>query len=109
MNGSRATTPASPARRGRWTSVTGRWDRTPGYLKWLGGILLGALARLLYAHLFPERWESLSHRFLDPTMPIWLAVVALVLVLVLERLVPHAYRRVRAARNEGPRLRPLFG
>jgi hypothetical protein len=92
-----------------WEWVTDRWNHTPGYLKWLGGILLGALLRLLFARLFPERWERLSHQLFDPTMPIWLAVVGLVAVLVLERVVPLLYRRFRAARTEGTRLRTLFG
>lgn len=109
MHGSRATTPRAPTSRSRWESVTDRWARTPGYLKWLSGLVAGAVARLLYARLFPERWESFSHRFLDPTMPIWLAIVVLVLVLVVEHLAQRVYHWARAARAEGPRLRPLFG
>ena len=92
-----------------WQWATDRWNHTPGYLKWLGGILLGALVRLVFARLFPERWERLSHQLFAPTIPIWLAVVGLVAVLVLERAVPALYRRLRAARTEGTRLRPLFG
>ena len=92
-----------------WGWATDRWNQTPGYLKWLGGILLGALVRLVFARLFPERWERLSHHLFAPTMPIWLAVVGLVAVLVLERIVPLLYRRLRAARTEGTRLRTLFG
>ncbi|HKC76312.1 MAG TPA: hypothetical protein VKF37_19235, partial [Chloroflexota bacterium] len=45
-----------------WQWVTDRWNHMPGYLKWLGGILLGALVRLIFARLFPERWERLSHQ-----------------------------------------------
>lgn len=92
-----------------WRWATDSWNRTPGYLKWLGGLLLGALVRLLFEKLFPERWSRISHHLFDPTMPIWLAVVALVCVLVLERSVPPLYRRLRATRTEGARLRPLFG
>jgi hypothetical protein len=94
---------------GWWQWATDRWNQTPGYLKWLGGILLGALVRLAFARLFPERWERLEHQLFDPTMPIWLAVVGLVAVLVAERAVPALYRRVRAARTEKTRLRTLFG
>src|SRR5918912_747985 len=39
----------------------------------------------------------------------WLGVAGLVVVLVLERVVPLLYRRLRAARTEGTRLRTLFG
>ena len=92
-----------------WQWATDRWNHTPGYLKWLGGILLGALVRLAFARLFPERWERLEHQLFDPTMPVWLAVVGLVVVLVVERVVPALYRRLRAARTEGTRLRTLFG
>jgi hypothetical protein len=92
-----------------WRALGDRWNRTPGYVKWLGGILLGALVRVVYARLFPERWESLSHRLLDPTMPIWLALVALAAVLVLERVLPRLYRQLRAARGEAARLRTVFG
>ena len=92
-----------------WQWATDRWNHTPGYLKWLGGILLGALVRLVFARLFPERWERLSHQLFDPTMPIWLAVVGLAVVLVLERTLPALYRRLRAARTKGTRLRTLFG
>src|SRR5918911_417417 len=88
-----------------WQWATDRWNHTPGYLKWLGGILLGALVRLVFARLFPERWERLEHQLFDPTIPVWLAVVGLVAVLVLERIVPLLYRRLRAARTEGTRLR----
>jgi hypothetical protein len=98
-----------PLRTGWWHAVSDRWNRTPGYLKWLGGILLGAAVRLIFARLFPEHWERLTHRVLDPTMPIWLAAVALLAVLVLERVVPPLYRQFRAARGERLRLRPLFG
>ncbi len=92
-----------------WQWLTERWDAIPGYLKWLGGILLGAILRLVFARLFPERWDSLEHQLLSPTMPIWLAVAAVAAVLVLERAVPRLYRRVRSARAEQARLRPLFG
>ena len=91
----------------RWTIE--RWNRTPGYLKWIGGILLGTVVRYLFAHLFPERWDQFEHRLLTPTIPIWLAVVVLVAVLALERAAPALYRRRRAARAGGVRLRPLFG
>jgi len=91
----------------RWT--VHRWNRTPGYLKWIGGIVLGALVRYLFTHLFPERWERVERRLLDPTIPMWLAVVILAAVLVLERAAPALYRRVRATREGGVRLRPLFG
>lgn len=92
-----------------WEWITARWNETPGYLKWLGGIVLGALLRFVFARLFPESWERLEHRVLDPTMPIWLAVVILAAVLVLERAIPPLYRRARAAREGQMRLRPLFG
>ncbi len=91
----------------RWT--TDRWNRAPGYLKWIGGIVLGALIRYLFVHLFPERWEQVERGLLSPTMPIWLAALILVAVLVVERAAPSLYRRVRASRAEGTRLRPLFG
>ncbi len=84
-------------------------NRTPGYLKWIGGLVLGALIRYVFAHLFLERWEQVERRLLAPTMPIWLAVLALVAVLILERAVPALYRHVRATREGSVRLRPLFG
>jgi hypothetical protein len=92
-----------------WHALIQRWNRTPGYLKWLGGLLLGAVARFVFARLFPEHWERLSHRILDPTIPMWMAVVALITILLLERTVPPLYQRVRATRVEGMRLRLLFG
>ncbi len=92
-----------------WRGVVDHWNRTPGYLKWIGGIVLGALARYLVAHLFPESWERVERRLLAPTMPIWLAVGILIAVLALERVVPALYRRVRAAREGGVRLHLLFG
>ncbi len=92
-----------------WRGAVNRWNRTPGYLKWIGGIVLGALVRYLVAHLFPESWERVERRLLAPTMPIWLAVGILIAVLALERVVPALYRRVRAAREGGVRLHPLFG
>lgn len=92
-----------------WRGVVDHWNRTPGYLKWMGGIVLGALARYLVAHLFPESWERVERRLLAPTMPIWLAVGILIAVVALERVVPALYRRVRAAREGGVRLHPLFG
>lgn len=92
-----------------WHWATERWNHTPGYLKWIGGLVLGALVRYLFVHLFPDRWEQVERRFLAPTMPIWLAVAVLVSVLVVERAAPALYRRVRATREGGPRLRPLFG
>jgi len=92
-----------------WRGVVDHWNRTPGYLKWIGGIVLGALVRYVFAHLFPERWERLERRLLAPTMPIWLAVGILMAVVALERVVPVLYRRVRAARAGGVRLHPLFG
>jgi hypothetical protein len=91
-----------------WQAVIDRWNRTPGYLKWALGILLGALVRLVFGALFPEHWERLSRPLLSPTMPIWLAVVGLILVLMLERALPPLYRHVHA-RRETMRLRPLFG
>ena len=90
----------------RW--AVDRWNGTPGYLKWAGGILLGALVRLIVARLWPEHWENISHTVLSPTMPIWLAVVGLVAVLMLERTVPGLYRRVQS-RDGDSRMRVLFG
>lgn len=92
-----------------WHRITARWNRTPGYLKWLGGLLLGALVRWAFARLFPESWDRLSHQLFDPTMPIWLAVVALAAFLALERLVPALYRHRRASHTRRMRLRPYFG
>jgi len=92
-----------------WRGVVDRWNRTPGYLKWIGGIVLGALVRYLVAHLFPESWERVERRLVALTMPIWLAVGILVAVVVLERAGPALYRRVRARRMGGVRLHPLFG
>ncbi len=92
-----------------WQRVTDRWNHTPGYLKWLGGLLLGALVRLAFARLFPERWENVSHRLLDPTMPIWLALTLGAAILLLERAVPALYRHLRTARAAQMRLSPLFG
>jgi hypothetical protein len=97
------------AHRSHWEDLTDLWNRTPGYLKWLGGILLGALVRILGERLFPEGWERFTHRVLDPSMPIWLAVVILVAVLALERLAPRLYRRVRAAQATEVPLRTHFG
>ncbi|HZS89591.1 MAG TPA: hypothetical protein VFE42_19130 [Chloroflexota bacterium] len=91
-----------------WLWVTARWNRTPGYLKWLGGLLLGALVRWVFARLFPESWDRLSHQLFDPTMPIWLAVVAMAAILAAERVIPALFRR-RAARTGQMRLRPCFG
>ena len=91
-----------------WEWIADRWGHTPGYLKWAGGILLGALVRVLLGALFPQHWERFSHALLDRTMPIWLAVVAMVVVLVLERTVPAVYRIVRS-RGEQTKLRTLFG
>lgn len=92
--------PPRPSRlAGAWQRVTDRWNHTPGYLKWLGGLLLGALVRLAFARLFPERWEKVSHRLLDPTMPIWLALALVAAILLVERLVPPLYRRLRSARG----------
>jgi len=90
-----------------WRGVVDHWNRTPGYLKWIGGIVLGALVRYVFAHLFPERWERLERRLLAPTMPIWLAVGILMAVVALERVVPVLYRRVRAARGRGAAPSPL--
>lgn len=92
----------------RWEWVVDRWNRTPGYLKWVGGILLGALVRVVAGRLFPEHWERISHPVLDPKMPIWLAVVAVISAVVLDRSLPPLWRRVRA-RGEETRLRTLFG
>jgi hypothetical protein len=108
-NGGRAGTGRYIARLTKWQWVVARWNRTPGYLKWLGGLLLGAIARLVFARLDPERWESLSRRVLDPTMPIWLAVLVLAAVLLLERIVPPLYRHLRAAGSGQLPLRTLFG
>ncbi len=90
-----------------WRGVVDHWNRTPGYLKWIGGIVLGALVRYVFAHLFPESWERLERRLLAPTMPIWLAVGILMAVVALERVVPVLYRRVRAARGRGAAPSPL--
>lgn len=99
-------------KRGRGTDrrdwLVDLWNRTPGYLKWAGGILLGALVRVVAGRLFPEHWERLSHPVLAPKIPVWLAVVAIITVLVLERSVPPVWRRVRS-RAEQTRLRTLFG
>lgn len=79
-----------------WQQLVARWwNATPGYLKWVGGLLLGIVVRWLLAHLFPEHWERLSRPVIDPTMPIWLAVVAVIVVLVLERAIPELYRYLR--------------
>jgi hypothetical protein len=91
-----------------WQWVINRWNTTPGYLKWLGGILVGAIIRLLLERLFPESWQRISHTLFDPTMPIWLAVVGVIVVLILERAVPSLYRHLRT-RGEPARLQPLFG
>lgn len=88
--------------------VIGRWNRTPGYLKWLGGLLLGITARWLIARLFPEHWERFSRPLIEPQMPVWLAVIGVIVVLILERAIPGIYRGVRAQPPQ-PRLRPLFG
>ncbi len=102
--------PPRPSRlAGAWQRVTDRWNHTPGYLKWLGGLLLGALVRLAFARLFPERWEKVSHRLLDPTMPIWLALALVAAILLVERLVPPLYRRLRSARAAQMRMSALFG
>jgi hypothetical protein len=95
-------------RRAWQQQVVDRWNVTPGYLKWVGGLLLGILARWLIARLFPEHWERLSRPLIDPRMPIWLAVVAVIAVLVLERAIPELYRQLRP-RTEQTRLQSLFG
>jgi hypothetical protein len=91
-----------------WSWLTERWNRTPGYLKWLGGLLLGALVRVAFERLFPERWGRISHTLLDPTVPIWLALVGLILVLIAERALPSLYRRTRS-RTPERRFKTLFG
>jgi hypothetical protein len=91
-----------------WGRLVERWSRTPGYLKWASGLLLGALVRVVLGALFPQHWERISHPLLDRTMPIWLAVVGLIVVLVLERALPVLYREVRS-QGEQQKLRTLFG
>lgn len=91
-----------------WSWIVQRWNVTPGYVKWIGGLLLGALLRFLGEKLFPEIWSSISHRLFDPTMPVWLAVVAVIAVLMLERAVPSVYRRMRSTEADAE-MYPLFG
>jgi branched-subunit amino acid ABC-type transport system permease component len=91
-----------------WQWIVNRWTRTPGYLKWIGGILLGALIRLLLERLFPDVWQSVSHVLFDPKIPVWLAVVAIAVVLMLERTAPTLYRHLHA-RGEGAPLVTVFG
>jgi hypothetical protein len=91
-----------------WHWIVDRWNRTPGYLKWAGGILAGALARFLLEKFFPDVWANISRVFLDPKIPVWVAVVALILILVLERTTPSLYRRWRT-KEEPLRLRSIFG
>lgn len=91
-----------------WQRVIDRWNTTPGYLKWVGGLLLGIVARWLIAHLFPEHWERFSRPLIDPQMPIWLAVVAVIVVLILERAVPGLYHELRP-QSEQARLQTLYG
>lgn len=91
-----------------WQWVVDRWNRTPGYLKWAGGILAGALARYLLAKLFPDLWADISRVLFAPKIPVWVAVLALIVVLVLERTTPSLYRRWRA-QEEPVRLHSVFG
>ena len=37
-----------------WQWTIDRWNRTPGYLKWAAGILLGALGPLLLSAPLPR-------------------------------------------------------
>lgn len=103
------TASAPPNRWHTWSQwVVGQWNRTPGYLKWAGGILLGAILRFSLERLFPDAWAAISHVLFDPKIPVWLAVVAVIAILVLERTAPHLYRRART-HGETTRLQPLFG